>query len=549
MRHTFEFISSLCAAVILAGCIANDIPYPQIQADIISLEAEGASGPSQIDITNRTVTIPLLETTDIRRVKITDVVLGANEANVNDLGITPDRDVKASRPLAGMSFDMRTPVYVTLTLYQDYDWEICATQNIERSFTVAGQIGSTIIDTQERTAIAYVSTKTDLNHITVKTLKLGPEGITTMKPSPEELTEFNSVRYVDIEYHGITERWYLYVIPTDISISLGSVSAWSEVAWVEASAETDSDMGFRYRKTGDKEWITVTGDAITVAGGTFSACLKHLSPQTEYEVLAYSDSDESAVETFTTGAVRQMPNSDFEEWSTSGKTIYPYAAGSAPFWGTGNPGATTLGEQWNLTTPIADVPPQTDGTLSAKLQSMYPSLAGIGKFAAGNMFVGSYAATEGTNGRVNFGREWSERPTALRGWVKYTCGVVDRASANAPIKVGDNDQGSIYIALGTWDYKQLGGTPESPVQIYTGNTDTFFTPEKPGTIAYGEIIFTQSVSNWQQFEIDIDYKRTDVVPTHIIVVCSASRYGDYFSGSTNSMMWIDDFELLYDYDD
>ena len=31
-----------------------------------------------------------------------------------------------------------------------------------------------------------------------------------------------------------------------------------------------------------------------------------------------------------------------------------------------------------------------------------------------------------------------------------------------------------------------------------------------------------------------------------MIVCSASRWGDYFTGSTQSEMWLDDFELLYD---
>ena len=31
-----------------------------------------------------------------------------------------------------------------------------------------------------------------------------------------------------------------------------------------------------------------------------------------------------------------------------------------------------------------------------------------------------------------------------------------------------------------------------------------------------------------------------------MIVCSASRWGDYFTGSTKSEMWVDDFELIYD---
>ena len=35
-------------------------------------------------------------------------------------------------------------------------------------------------------------------------------------------------------------------------------------------------------------------------------------------------------------------------------------------------------------------------------------------------------------------------------------------------------------------------------------------------------------------------------PTDIILVGSASRYGDYFTGSTGSTLWLDDLELIYE---
>jgi hypothetical protein len=37
------------------------------------------------------------------------------------------------------------------------------------------------------------------------------------------------------------------------------------------------------------------------------------------------------------------------------------------------------------------------------------------------------------------------------------------------------------------------------------------------------------------------------VPTYLIVVCSASKYGDYFTGGAGSVLYVDDFSLEYDY--
>ena len=48
------------------------------------------------------------------------------------------------------------------------------------------------------------------------------------------------------------------------------------------------------------------------------------------------------------------------------------------------------------------------------------------------------------------------------------------------------------------------------------------------------------------FTIPLEYHATDRIPERIILVASASRYGDYFEGSTGSTMWLDDLELIYE---
>ena len=65
-------------------------------------------------------------------------------------------------------------------------------------------------------------------------------------------------------------------------------------------------------------------------------------------------------------------------------------------------------------------------------------------------------------------------------------------------------------------------------------------------IAYGEMPLRESVEGWTEFTIPIEYRSTSRVPTHLVIVCSSSRYGDYFTGSTQSVMWLDDFELVYE---
>lgn len=50
---------------------------------------------------------------------------------------------------------------------------------------------------------------------------------------------------------------------------------------------------------------------------------------------------------------------------------------------------------------------------------------------------------------------------------------------------------------------------------------------------------------WKQFTIDLKYRDLTRKPKYIIVVASASKYGDFFTGSESSVMLIDDFELVY----
>lgn len=152
-----------------------------------------------------------------------------------------------------------------------------------------------------------------LNDIRVTELKLGPEGITTMTPAPEELTSFETYRTVDIRYHDFEERWILYVVPTDIKVELTGADAWTRLVWLYAQGRPGTALGFRYRVQGAGEWSEVPAEKVETEGGTFRACLSGLEPLTTYEVVAYSDEELSAVETVTTGAEVPLVNGGFEE--------------------------------------------------------------------------------------------------------------------------------------------------------------------------------------------------------------------------------------------
>jgi hypothetical protein len=51
-------------------------------------------------------------------------------------------------------------------------------------------------------------------------------------------------------------------------------------------------------------------------------------------------------------------------------------------------------------------------------------------------------------------------------------------------------------------------------------------------------------TQWTKIEIPLQYVGTDK-PNYLVISCAASAYGDYFAGSTDSYMYVDDFEFVY----
>jgi hypothetical protein len=186
------------------------------------------------------------------------------------------------------------------------------------------------------------------------------------------------------------------------------------------------------------------------------------------------------------------------------------------------------------------------------------------KFAAGNIFTGTFAGLVGTEGgKVNFGRPWTTRPTALKLYCKFTTGAINRVSkipAGVDIVQGQTmDEAEIKFAIGTWSHKDYGGTPASPVHVNTTDASTFvdFNTDE-ATIANGSLVIehngyilnngdkvSENTNQWIEYIIPLKYHTQDQIPTHIIISCAASRYGDYFTGCSTSALWIDAVELIY----
>ena len=554
MKKSLIYIIS--SVFFLTGCITNDIPYPVVVPQVVSMTVQDAVDVS-INYQAQEICISVSETTDLRRVVIQSFELDKDYA-------------EPSLELLGVH-DLTTPLKFSIRTYQDYEWTIYAERPVQRYFTVRGQVGTATIDEHNFRAIARVAKGTDISSLEITSIKLGPKDVTTYSPDPMTLTDFTDGAEVEVTAFEKTEKWTLYVEETDISVQISKVNPWTTSAYVTASAVAGREISFQYKEKSQTEWMVADAGSITSDGGTFVAHLTGLKPETEYEVLVVSGDESTVAQEFTTAPATRIPNGSFEYASlVRGTNYYKFYdpdcnvdEGMSMFWGSGNgEGSEGVNGSANMGIIITTIDRETkvDGQQSVCAQTS--QMAGI--LAAGNLFTGQFAGLVGTSGgMVNFGRPWTTRPVAVKMYCRYSTSKVDIIGAKMPPGVkltrDDYDRAQIKIALGVWNHKQYGGTKDSPVLVNTTNESTFvdFNTD-PSTIANGDLIIhkdgymmngssmvSASTSEWAEYTIPLNYHTLEILPTHIIVSCAASQYGDYFTGCSTSRLWIDKVELVY----
>lgn len=348
-----------------------------------------------------------------------------------------------------------------------------------------------------------------------------------------------------------------------------SVNVWSDFADVTLPLPDGVvTKECKYRISGTEDWNTVSN--VEQADGKLIATITGLIPGTEYDFCFAINGVNGKITTATTELQKQLENGSFDEWNQNGDTWFPGTAAEASaknsYWDTGNVGAATMSKNPSIG-ESNDV--HTVGGKSGKLSSQFVGLFGVGKFAAGNIYIGrymeTYANVTNMGARIRFGREFSSRPTELKGWYKYTRGKDKMYGDYNKSELTDSggDKCSIYIVLtdniGLVDadgvktaYEIDNHATDQPAKfIYKNAID--FSENNKDVIAYGSITDEESKGSfdesgnvvWKQFSIDLKYRDLTRKPKFIIVVASASKYGDFFTGYENSTMLIDDFELVY----
>ena len=366
------------------------------------------------------------------------------------------------------------------------------------------------------------------------------------------------------------------IIFEPVSTGLAATSIyeiWATSATVYADVDATENAGktvkFGYKTASDNDYRYVDGVETTTGSGSWKAELTGLKPDTEYSyILSIGDEQVGNPLTFKTEAAPKLPNGSFEYASlVAGESYYKFydpncgvEDGSYMFWGSGNGegsegvnGSASMG----ITITYIDTNDKVDGNQSVKAQTS----SMVGMLAAGNIFTGQFMGLVGTSGGiVNFGRPWTSRPTALKIYCKYNTGKMNIVNNNnLGVSTSDYDRAQIKIAIGTWAYKTYGGTKESPIQVNTTDESTFVDfYTDPNTIANGDLIIyndgysinkaakvTETTSGWIEYTIPLVYRNLTTYPTHIVISCASSQFGDYFTGYDQAALWIDKAELVY----
>ena len=348
-----------------------------------------------------------------------------------------------------------------------------------------------------------------------------------------------------------TMNQYTYDFTIDPNAKSGatlSANPWSQLAYLTATDITLdsgelSSLKFQYRPKNTDTWMDVA-TTVNTAASSATATLTGLTSAMVYEYQLTDGEISIAKGEFTTETEIALYNGSFEIWNKSGDTWYPETAEKAgnttSFWNTSNPGTSqgmgAIGGAVNPTTGLTT--PIHGGTYAAELKSTEK----LSVFAAASLYTGSFMGLSGMSANMEFGKAFTTRPTGLHGYYKYTPAVinkVDRTPAGVTIVQGETmDQCAIFIALAKKTFTFNNKNEDQYIQYATD----------PNIIAYGELPSGAATEGdgYVEFNIPLKYKNLTDQPTHIIVVCSSSKYGDYMTGGVGSTLYVDDLSLIYD---
>ncbi len=249
----------------------------------------------------------------------------------------------------------------------------------------------------------------------------------------------------------------------------------------------------------------------------------------------------------------QFPYSNFDNWFTkevsekvvvdlSGTAYCVGENGVYTPWASGNDGIALMGA--NPTTP--ETTTVVSGTackmvsdmISYKIMGFIP----IDKFAAGNIFLGTYNSTSTSGAKMTFGVSSEGRlPIAVTGYYNYQAGTIDYIDGKE--QAGGTDSMDLYIALATKQYS-VDTTDDTS---YPGGSSGDLASD-PNIVAYGRLTSSETTDGYRPFYIELTYKDNNFIPSgdlYLLITATSSKDGAQFTGSTSSVLYLDELSLEF----
>lgn len=256
---------------------------------------------------------------------------------------------------------------------------------------------------------------------------------------------------------------------------------------------------------------------------------------------------------FTTAQGVQIPNGDMETWSSEKD---PFADASSKYWDSGNEGSSMAGAV--LTTRNEDVRPGSKGKYSAYLNSEVAKVLSVEKFAAGNIFIGHFGSTiinlSNPGATVYFGQPFSynAKPKGVKMWIKYNCGSINKVGSDKlGVSSGSPDLTKIFCCMCQWSGAWCVDSTNAESTTFSPSMENI---KNCSDNRYNGVLYTayfeSTTSNHEWHELYIPFEKIEGADesngaNYLVFTATCSGYGDFFTGSSDSWMYIDDIELVY----
>jgi len=342
-----------------------------------------------------------------------------------------------------------------------------------------------------------------------------------------------------------------------------------------------SDDDDDYKKSTDSQILEMTFDnpvvigqpvidgtniTFQVAAGTASEDLKELVPTIKISDKAIIDPASGSKVDFSAGTVeftvtaednitktvykvsyQKVGKYDFEEWvvenpAATSESLYYYAPAGG--WSSSNGGAAFAKGFGQIDRFVVTKSENAhSGENAAKIETLGTkgNMSLFPKILSGSLYVGQFIIDlKNTLNSTKFGIPYSQKPITVKGHYKYSPGpefhrCPDPTKYNVTV-IEENTKDECSINAILYEIENDDDTYITGVDTYTDKRLVAVAKLEDGT----------AKADYTPFSITMNYlKPYDPAKKYrFAIICSSSKYGDTFSGAPESVLMVDDIEVI-----